>query len=286
MGKQGEIHYLRNIGESGLCHAVNKPFSDPNCHLYLTDLGAILALLPPPPARLLDLGCGTGWTSAFFARRGYEVVGVDICADMIAQANQLRERAALPSLRFVECDYEEMAFREEFDAAVFFDALHHAVDESLALRRAFRSLKPGGRCVTREPGEGHAQAATSVEAVAKYGVTEKDMPPAKIIALGRAAGFRRFYAFPLAWCNFLIDYQLHETKQASEDADLGIGSNNPLAGAGWFKRLFHAVVRWRFHLSSAEYGGLLTRLLPLARTHWQLHSSHGLSSSGLVVLVK
>lgn len=174
MGNEGEIHYLRNIGAANRWHAANKPFSDPYCHVYLAEMGAILALLPPPPCRLLDLGCGTGWTSAFFARRGYEVVGVDISSDMIDQANPMHDRAGLSRLHFVECDYEEMAFQEEFDAAVFFDSLHHTVDKGLAIRRVFQSLKTGGLCVTREPGEGHAQAATSVEAVVKFGVTEKD----------------------------------------------------------------------------------------------------------------
>src|SRR5207244_11070644 len=86
MAKSGEIDYLKNLGAAGVWHAANKPFSDPGCGRYLAELGAILALLPPPPARLLDLGCGTGWTSVFFARAGYDVVGVDLAPDMIAHA--------------------------------------------------------------------------------------------------------------------------------------------------------------------------------------------------------
>ena len=129
MTKQGEIDYLRSIGDAGRRFTINKPFSDPNCAGHLLELGAILTLLPPPPARLLDVGCGTGWTSRLFARRGYDVVGVDISPDMVAQA---RRDSILDNLRFLVGDYEEMQFDEAFDAAVFYDSLHHALDETQA----------------------------------------------------------------------------------------------------------------------------------------------------------
>jgi hypothetical protein len=44
--------------------------------------------------------------------------------------------------------------------------------------------------VTHEPGEGHAKNATSKDAMAKWDVTEKDLPPNLIISLGEAAGLR------------------------------------------------------------------------------------------------
>src|SRR5882724_7528324 len=132
MAKQGEIDYLKNIGEAGVRHAINKPFSDAECDRFLMEIGLVLSLLPPPPCRLLDVGCGTGWTSVFFARRGYDVVGVDISPDMIGHARERPDARALPQLQFLVSDYEDLRFTEEFDCAVFFDALHHAVDEKLA----------------------------------------------------------------------------------------------------------------------------------------------------------
>lgn len=196
MAKQGEIDYLKHIGPEGVWHAANKPFSDPNCAGYLMGIAAIRSLLPPPPARLLDLGCGTGWTSIFFAKMGYEVVGVDIAADMIHCAQDLKQREGLENIDFAVSDYEHLGYESEFDCAVFYDALHHAVDESLAVKAAFTALKPGGVCVTSEPGKGHARHPASVRAIEEFGVTEKDMPPAKIISLGRAAGFRAFNIYP------------------------------------------------------------------------------------------
>jgi SAM-dependent methyltransferase len=207
MPKRGEINYVRLLGEGGARHAVNKPFSDEACGRYLADLGLVMGLLPPPPARVLDLGVGTGWTTVFLARRGYEAVGQDISADMIELANGNRERYAVPSASFVVQDYEEMPYREEFDAALFYDALHHAEDERLALGAVYAALKPGGICLTVEPGEGHGASPGARFAAEKYGVTERDMPPHHVIAVGRSFGFRQFRVYarvsdPLLLCSF------------------------------------------------------------------------------------
>lgn len=196
MPKSGEIGYARAIGPAAMRAALDKPFSEDDCGAALMELGALMYLLPPPPARLLDLGCGTGWTSCLLARRGYEVVGQDICADMIDYAYRNKDRYQVTNVAFVCCDYEAMAFDSEFDAAVFYDSLHHAVSEEEALRMVYRALKPGGVCVTSEPGLGHSRRPQSRIAMQQFGVTERDMPPSRIIHAARKAGFRRWRVYP------------------------------------------------------------------------------------------
>jgi SAM-dependent methyltransferase len=198
MPKQGEIDYIDNIGPDGARHALNKPWSDAFCGGYLIDVGILLSVLPPPPARLLDVGAGTGWTSVFFAQRGYEVVGLDLAPAMIELANQNKQRAGLANLRFLVGDYEALADETAFDVVVFFDSLHHAVDEQAAIRGAYRVLKPGGVCATLEPGVGHAAGPQSHRAMELYDVTERDMPPSLIIRAGQAAGFQRFQVYERA----------------------------------------------------------------------------------------
>jgi SAM-dependent methyltransferase len=166
---------------------------------------------------VLDLGAGPGWTTVFLARRGYAAVGQDICPEMIELAEQNRDRYAAASASFVVQDYESMAFREEFDAALFYDALHHAEDERSALAAVYAALKPGGVCVTVEPGEGHA--AASAHAIESFGVTEKDMPPHHVIAVGRSVGFRGFRVYarssdPALICGFGPDGPLHPPRPA------------------------------------------------------------------------
>lgn len=91
MSKENEISYIQSIGADGANDALNKPFSDPLCWQYFFDIGNVLSPLPEPPARILDLGVGTGWTSIFIAKRGYEVIAQDIAPDMIALANEKRK---------------------------------------------------------------------------------------------------------------------------------------------------------------------------------------------------
>jgi SAM-dependent methyltransferase len=207
MAKQGEIDYLKNLEkekgfDNSIGHAMNKPFSDPDCSKYLSELAAIMELLPPPPARLLDAGCGSGWTSCFFAKRGYTVVGVDIAGDLIELARGLAQKEGLENAHFEVHDYESMPFKNEFDCAVFYDSLHHSMDEKLAIQAIYSALKTGGRCVTDEPGKGHATSRGSIEAMEKYGVSECDMPPSLIFAAGKAAGFKKFLVYPHP-CDYL-----------------------------------------------------------------------------------
>lgn len=204
MATQGEHEYFEKIGHDGMQHATHKPWSDAECGLYLMELGAMLGLMPER-GRLLDMGCGTGWTSVMFAKRGYDVVGTDLVPQAIAAGYQLKEKEGLENLQFVAADYESLSFREEFDVVVFFDCLHHAVDEVSALQSAWRALKPGGICITSEPGLGHARRSAAV--MAEFGTTERDMHPAKIIRSGKKAGFREFSVHPHASYLYIALYR-------------------------------------------------------------------------------
>lgn len=195
--KQGEREYFARIGAEGLAHARRKPFVPGHASLYLSNFAALLALLPPPPFRVLDFGCGTGWLSLRLAEVGYDVTGIDIAPEAVAAA---RDDAALRGLSdratFVLGDYEDIPAAGSFGAVVFYDALHHAESEHAALRAAYAALQPGGVVIAIEPGVGHADAPESRAAVQKFAVHERDMPPGRIIAAGRAAGFVRHLVLP------------------------------------------------------------------------------------------
>lgn len=195
MPVKGDLEYFKNMGEAGFHHATNKPWSDAHCGLYLMELGAMMGLMPRQ-GKLLDLGCGTGWTSYYFAKMGYDVVGQDVAPEAIAHAKKMASESGMANLSFIESDYESLQLNPEFDITVFFDSLHHSLDENLAIQSAFRALKKGGILITSEPGVGHEKRSQAE--IKKWGVTERDMHPGKIIKAGKAAGFTSFKVYPHA----------------------------------------------------------------------------------------
>src|SRR6266566_1383556 len=56
---------------------------------------ALARLLPPPPARVLDAGAGTGFLSLAAARLGYQVAAVDLSPGMLARLRESAEREGL-----------------------------------------------------------------------------------------------------------------------------------------------------------------------------------------------
>jgi SAM-dependent methyltransferase len=196
MAREGELTYYEHIGEHGRRSAVNKPFAYPDCGTMLMQVGAITSLLPPSPGRILECGCGPGWLCYLLQKRGYDVTGVDVSPHAIRLAEEHPLFADLEPPTFRVAEAEALPFFEEFDAVLFFDALHHAEDEQAAVRCAYRALKAGGVCIASETGPRHAEKSRAV--AERYGVTEKDMTPAVIRRLGRRAGFRRVRFYPRA----------------------------------------------------------------------------------------
>ena len=194
--KQGERDYFAQLGTEGVAHSLGKPFTDDCCPQYLAAMTALFSLMEPPPGRIVEFGCGTGWLSMYLAQRGYEVLGVDISPDAVRHATAEARARRLATVEFTACDYEAFAGQARLDCAIFHDALHHAESELAALRCAHAALAPNGCVITIEPGSSHAQAESSRRAVAQYRVHEKSMPPAHIIKVAREAGFTRHVVLP------------------------------------------------------------------------------------------
>lgn len=97
-----------------------------------------------PGAVLLDLGCGNGSLTAEFAACGFNTVGMDASAEMLALA-----REAHPELAFIEGNATSFVLDEPVDV-VFSNAVLHwidAKDQSAALACISRALKLGGEFV-------------------------------------------------------------------------------------------------------------------------------------------
>jgi SAM-dependent methyltransferase len=108
---------------------------------------ALARLLPPPPARVLDCGAGTGFLSLIAARLGHKVTAVDVSTGML---DRLRARAASEGLGV---DVVEGSASEPpggpYDAVIERHLLWTLPDPVAALR-AWRGVAPVGRLILVE----------------------------------------------------------------------------------------------------------------------------------------
>jgi SAM-dependent methyltransferase len=106
--------------------------------------------LPPAPADVLDLGCGTGSLSLLLAQAGHRVTGVDLAPRMVALAQEKLAAADLPARFLVGDAAEPPTGTDRFDAIVVRHVIWTLPDPAAALRAWVGRLRPGGRLVLVE----------------------------------------------------------------------------------------------------------------------------------------
>ena len=144
---------------------INRVFHDHECEYYdqrfaivhdqrsarrsLDEVESLLGGPIPEGARVLDVGCGTGWYAAGLSksRPDLAVLGSDLSMGMLGRA---REAGAS---RLIQADATRMPMPDgALDLVVARGVLHHMPDVEAALREWHRLLKPGGALVvTSEP---------------------------------------------------------------------------------------------------------------------------------------
>ncbi|PZR10596.1 MAG: hypothetical protein DI532_17390 [Azospirillum brasilense] len=97
-----------------------------------------------PRGSVLEYGPGSGQLLLMLARMGYRACGVDIDAVAIEAIQRQAAGMNLP-VEVERARFGEGFGTERFDAVVFYEAFHHAVDFQALLRRLHDRIKPGGR---------------------------------------------------------------------------------------------------------------------------------------------
>jgi SAM-dependent methyltransferase len=106
---------------------------------------AIQLMRVPPDARVLDVGCGSGWATRLLA--GYavkgSVTGIDISDEMIRVARE--SSSAVPNTDFEVASADQLPFSDsEFTHAFSMESLYYYSDIGAALEEIHRVLQPRG----------------------------------------------------------------------------------------------------------------------------------------------
>ncbi|HEY8223714.1 MAG TPA: methyltransferase domain-containing protein, partial [Pyrinomonadaceae bacterium] len=212
--KRAAEEYLGRLSEERRHHLRTKPFynlrhkptkyknegMDEDMHRHFCDFANIAVRLAlPAGSRILDVGCGSGWLSEYFARLGYEVKGIDISPALIDMS---RERVdGVPygvdhetPLRctFEIHDVEAAPLAEKFDAIVCYDSLHHFEDERSVIRNLAQMLPIGGQLFIlegRRPAAGSVSETELLEVMREFQTLESPFDDEYLRALLDENGF-------------------------------------------------------------------------------------------------
>ena len=109
-----------------------------------------------PGGRLLDLGCGSGWLSFYFAELGMTVLGIDVAEKQVRMANESKQMRQAKRVDF-ECvdftQWDSTPYESSFDSVFVSAFLHHLPELELeqTMDKIAMLLKPGGRVFLYEP---------------------------------------------------------------------------------------------------------------------------------------
>jgi SAM-dependent methyltransferase len=109
----------------------------------------VAALSITPGLKVLDLGCGDGTTALPAARRGADVLGVDIASNLVEAGNRRAQAEGLTNCRFQEGDatnLSELADRS-FDLVVSIFGAMFAPKPFDVAKEMVRVTRPGGRII-------------------------------------------------------------------------------------------------------------------------------------------
>ncbi len=97
--------------------------------------------------KAVDIGCGPGELTCMLADRldSGDVLGIDLSSNMIDIASNKAESRRLDNVKFLDENYLELDYEDDFDVCVSSYLFHWLSDPSAFVRWVKRSLKVGGK---------------------------------------------------------------------------------------------------------------------------------------------
>lgn len=104
--------------------------------------------------RILDVGCGNGFTCGEFLKLGCRVVGIDLSGQGITLARKTHPQGRFELLPADDRILERLE-EEPFDVVVSTEVIEHLYAPRTFARGCHRALKPGGRFICTTPYHGY-----------------------------------------------------------------------------------------------------------------------------------
>jgi 2-polyprenyl-6-hydroxyphenyl methylase/3-demethylubiquinone-9 3-methyltransferase len=106
----------------------------------------ITDIVPIAGKRVLDVGCGGGILADAMARRGADVLGIDLATKALRVAQLHALEAQTSGVQYREISAEALAVEqpESFDVVTCMEMLEHVPDPSSVVRACAQMVKPGG----------------------------------------------------------------------------------------------------------------------------------------------
>jgi SAM-dependent methyltransferase len=216
--KEGAATYLGNLiktrGEHNERYHLIKPFiGGSNFEPFTSEMYRFVNMVARLPlnerSRILDIGCGPGWVSHYFAKLGLEVLGIDISQELLDIAERRLKGDLYPpygphwSARFALHDIEAapLVGEKPFDVAIFESVLHHFHDPVAALDNTAAGLSEDGLVVIIEaqaPAPGTPYDLENQALMRDYHTIERPYTRAELDEMLDITGFGwRKYYFPI-----------------------------------------------------------------------------------------
>jgi 2-polyprenyl-6-hydroxyphenyl methylase/3-demethylubiquinone-9 3-methyltransferase len=107
----------------------------------------IAQFVPLSSAKVVDVGCGGGILAESMARRGAQVLGVDLSVKPLKVARLHAMESGVIGLDYREVAVEDLAAEQpgQFDAVTCMEMLEHVPDPASVVRACAKLARPGGR---------------------------------------------------------------------------------------------------------------------------------------------
>lgn len=102
--------------------------------------------------KLLDVGCGEGFTMDYFFRKGWSVTGIDYSVDGVQRQNPNMESFVLQGDIYQRIG-ELIQKKEQYDVICILNVLEHVIDPILILKQLRELVSPGGLLIILVPND-------------------------------------------------------------------------------------------------------------------------------------